>query len=380
MKPILVPTSDVNSENATLVSWKHEEGTRVEAGGIVAEVETSKAVIEVLAPEAGILGHDVAEASEFQLARPIGSIFDSVEELHRQREARAAAAGGAGAETDASGVSATLKARKRAEELGVDLRTLKLERLITVKDVEDAAATQASTPAHIADVSSLPRPLSAPPVTERVLLIGGSRAATQVIDIFRDGEAQRAVAILDDNEALWGKDVYGVPICGGTSRLRALYNEKLFDAVVIAISTSTAARAKFRGLLGDLGIPMTNAIDRSSKLSRDVTIGKGNVICAFCHFGTGAVIGDNNFISAYNSYDHHSVIGNDASTGPGCISSGRARLGDRVRLGAGIFFEPGVELGEGVQVASGAILVKSVPAHHAVKTKIVATTVVPIRK
>jgi acetyltransferase-like isoleucine patch superfamily enzyme len=49
-------------------------------------------------------------------------------------------------------------------------------------------------------------------------------------------------------------------------------------------------------------------------------------------------------------------------------------------LGTGIFIEPGVELGAGVQVASGAVIVRSVPADHAVKTKIVTTVVVPRRR
>ena len=36
-------------------------------------------------------------------------------------------------------------------------------------------------------------------------------------------------------------------------------------------------------------------------------------------------------------------------------------------------------LGAGVQVASGAVIVGSIPAEHAVKTKVVTTTVVPTR-
>ncbi|CAN0569777.1 unnamed protein product, partial [Laminaria digitata] len=61
-------------------------------------------------------------------------------------------------------------------------------------------------------------------------------------------------------------------------------------------------------------------------------------------------------------------------------TSSRVKLADRCRLGTGIFLQPGVELGEGVQVASGSVLVKSVPANHAVKTKVVTTQVIPLRR
>jgi acetyltransferase-like isoleucine patch superfamily enzyme len=215
---------------------------------------------------------------------------------------------------------------------------------------------------------------------QRVLLIGGGLGATQVIDIFANRPEQTAVAIVDDKQEKWGVYVSDVPVVGGPDRVAELFRAGLFDAAVIAISTSVEARRKFRLLCEESGVPLANAIDTTAKIATDVQLGQGNVICAFCHFGTSARIGDNNFFSAYNSFDHHNVIANDVSTGPGVWTSSRVKLGERVRLGTGIHIEPGVELGDRVQVASGATIVRSVPADHIVKTKIVTTTVVPARK
>jgi acetyltransferase-like isoleucine patch superfamily enzyme len=61
------------------------------------------------------------------------------------------------------------------------------------------------------------------------------------------------------------------------------------------------------------------------------------------------------------------------------MTSGEVRIEDRVRLGTGIFVEPKVTIGEGSVVTSGATVVRSVPPGHAVKTKVVTTTVVPLR-
>jgi serine acetyltransferase len=49
-------------------------------------------------------------------------------------------------------------------------------------------------------------------------------------------------------------------------------------------------------------------------------------------------------------------------------------------MGMGIHLEPRVEIGDDVKIASGAVILRSVPAQHAVKTKIVTTAVVPLRK
>jgi acetyltransferase-like isoleucine patch superfamily enzyme len=369
---VIVPTSDVNSETGVIVEWKIADGARVESGDIVADIETSKAVIEVPVTTSGYLLHLAAQDAEVSLATAIARVFDTPEALEAYRATLQAELDEAAVRNAASGVRATLKAKTRAEELGVDLTTLDTSRLITVKEVEAAVAQNV-------DPATLPAPLKAPEDQERVLLIGGARGATQVIDIFRGNTTQTAVAIVDDDRSKWGTEVYGVPVVGGSDRIGPLFEAGAFDAVVIAISTSVKARAMFRERCAALGVPLTNAIDATSKVASEVTMGRGNVLCAFVQIGTSAIVGDNNFISAYNSFEHHNVLGSDISTGPACVTSSRVKVGDRCRLGTGIYIEPGVELGEEVRVASGSVLLKSVPAKHTVKAKVVTTVVVPNR-
>ncbi|WP_144119817.1 biotin/lipoyl-containing protein [Catellatospora sichuanensis] len=372
MKPIIVPTTDVNSERAVLVAWFAASGSLIEQGDLLAEVETSKAVLEVVAPEAGALLHLAAEGTEFSLADPVALLFPDLAALegHQAHQAQVPAP-----QAEAPAVHASQKAVQRAAELGVDLSAIVGAGLITVKDVEEAAAKSSTI-----DESALPSPLTAAADVQRVLLIGGGLGATQVIDILSGSTTQQAVAIVDDSREKWGTLVAGVPVVGGSDRLGQLFADKTFDAAIIAISTSVAARRKLREKCQALGIPLANAIDPTAKIATGVQMGQGNVICAFCHLGTEVRIGDNNFLSAYNSFDHHSTLGTDISTGPSCVSSGLVTIGDRVRLGTGIFIEPHVELGDGVQVASGAVIVRSVPAEHTVKTKLVTTVVVPQRR
>ena len=371
MIPVHVPTNDVNSEHGVIVTWFVDEGAEVEKDDLLVEVETSKAVLEVLAPAAGVLFQVAAKNAEVPLNEPVALLFGDLSArdayVIRQAEAKAA-------ERPAEGPRATVKAVARAAELGVDLAALRADRLITVKDVE--AFVQ---PAEV-DVAALPALLTAAAGRQRILLIGAALGATQVLDILHGSTTQQAVGIVDDDRPRWGGDVHGVPVVGGTGRLVSLFQAGGFDAVVIAIGRSVAVREKFRELCEQAGIPLANAIDPTAKIATDVEIGTGNIICAFCHLGTGVRMGDNNFLSAYNSFDHHSVVGSDNATGPACYASGKVTVGSRVRLGSGIVMEPDVVLGDDVMVASGAVIVTSVPAEHTVKTKIVTTTVVPRRR
>ncbi|WP_117211474.1 biotin/lipoyl-containing protein [Allorhizocola rhizosphaerae] len=366
MKHVLIPTPDVNSEHGVVTAWFVENGQWVEAGTDLVEVETSKAVLEVSAPDSGYILQLGALKDEVSLTAPIALLFDDIDSLKAHQASLLAAP------KPESPVRASVKAIKRAEELGVDLSSFDGSRLITVKDVEAAAFVEP-------DYKDMPSPLTAPEGVQRILIIGAGRGATQVIDIFADRPEQTAVAIVDEQRGKWGELIDDVPVVGGPDRLTELYEHGRFDAVVVAISTSVAARRKFRLMCEQAGIPLANAIDRTAKIATNVEMGEGNVICAFCHIGTATQIGNNNFFSAYNSFDHHNVVANDSSTGPGCMTSSRVKLGDQVRLGTGIHIEPGVELGDRVQVASGATIVRSVPADHVVKTKIVTTVVVPGR-
>jgi acetyltransferase-like isoleucine patch superfamily enzyme len=366
VNPVRVPTSDVNSETAVITEWHAPDRALVSSGDLVAEVETSKAILDVTAAMGGYLLHGAAAGDQVRLSEPIAWVFPDLATLdeHARRVEEAD-------QVSADGPRATVPATRRAAELGVDLDALRASGLITVKEVEEAAAAAAGAEA--------PDPLPARPGAQRLVILGAGLGATQVLEILAAGEGQQALAVVDDDRSRWGGGVCGVPVVGGQDRLRELAAGGAFDAAVIAISTSIRARTRLREACERMGLPLANVIDPTARFARDVVLGRGNVVCAFCHFGVATRFGDNNFLSAYNSFDHHNVLGSDISTGPGCKTSGLVTLGDRVRLGTGIFMEPHVEIGDGVQVASGAVIVASVPAKHAVKTRIVTTTTVPLR-
>lgn len=377
MTPVNVPWTDVNSEAAVVVAWHVDDRTEVRAGAPLVDVETSKAALEIEAPEDGVVLQLVAAGSEVQVGQPVAHVFPDIvalEAFERERSVRPASP------SDPSGPRATEKARARAAELGVDLANVHATGLITVRDVEAAWQASESSPAATVDRSALPDPLPGNGTAQRLLLIGAGLGATQVLDILVEMPAQTAVAIVDDNPAFWGRAVGGLPVVGGSERIAELWEARAFDAAVIAISTSVDARARLRQLCRAAGVSLSNVIDPRAKIASDVEMGDGNVLCAFVQLGTGTRIGDNNFLSAFNSFDHHNVLGSDISTGPGCMTSGEVSIEDRARLGTGIFVEPKITIGEGAVVASGAIIVRSVPAHHAVKTKVVTTTVVPIQR
>lgn len=377
MKDVTVPTFDVNSDRCTVLRWLADDRAQVRRGDVVVEVETSKALLEIEAPADGFLLHERRAGQSCMMTDPVAKIFETAPELEQYVEQRkqqtASGSDSNDAGRGAAGVRATKKAIELAAAHGIDLASIAdPSKLVQQKDVEQIIAARSASP-QVPAVALLPAKAG----TRRILLVGAGYGATQVLEIMRGDEGLCAVGAVDDKAELWGKDVYGVPVVGGTGRIESLFRERQFDAAVITISTSVQVRKKLRELLAAISVPLENVIDPSCRVASDAKLGTGNVLCAFCHVGTGTVIGDNNFFSAYNSVDHHCTVGSDCSTGPGCMFSGLVTVGSRLRLGTGIFIEPYLSIGDDVAIASGSIILRSIPAQHTVKSKVGQTVVVP---
>lgn len=182
------------SDYGDLVSWEIDEGERVDAGEVVAVLESDKASAEIDAPVSGVLlGRYVEEGEEIAIdvGKPlavIGEEGDSVPPVAELEDADVdvendGTAGESatepkteptGAEADggaaAADVKATPRAKRRANEAGIDLAGIDgsgPQDAVTESDVEDAfeRAEDESTPASeaesdtdsTADVKATPR-------------------------------------------------------------------------------------------------------------------------------------------------------------------------------------------------------------------------------
>ena len=73
---ILLERDTVNDERVVLVRWHAAHGARVEKDTLLAEIETSKANVEVYAPASGFLCWSYCEKQEVPVTEAIGSIHD----------------------------------------------------------------------------------------------------------------------------------------------------------------------------------------------------------------------------------------------------------------------------------------------------------------
>ena len=131
------------SDEGTVGKWLKAEGDTIQAGEAIAEVETEKSIVELIAPVSGILCKIlVPEGTTVRVGKPVAIITESGEEApdiaqileepqdHVSEEKRELAATGIASMQEQSGKSirASPAARSMAREYGIDLAKVKSQR------------------------------------------------------------------------------------------------------------------------------------------------------------------------------------------------------------------------------------------------------------
>ncbi len=194
----------------------------------------------------------------------------------------------------------------------------------------------------------------------RVIIIGAGGHAQVVADILlrmaETGENISPAAFLDDNLALKGQEILGIPVLGETAVLPAIPHE----AVIIAIGDNQKRRQLYRALKAG-GEQFATACHPTAVIAPDVNIGPGSMICANAVVNTGSVIGVNVILNTGCTVDHHNQIGDHVHIAPGVNLGGNVHVGEGAFVGIGAAVMPQCQIGHRSRVGAGAVVIKSLP-------------------
>ena len=369
---IRLPQIGVNEDTAFLIEWLVEPGQQVHPGQALCTVETTKSVVDIEAENAGFAYPLVPAHTEIAVGAVIAVIADAAADPAHIRAWAQAQEEPPASESEASQRSWTKKAELLARQHHVDIETLMAlydgERLTADAARQLIDQMQAQSGLDMDAITDLVDDVFPTNRIQRIVVLGGGDGAVQVLDAIAHTPAQRAVAILDDNQALWGKSIMGVPIVGGMEKVTAWWDDRRFDALIISISSNLAVRAALFEKWSAHGVPFANVIAPGVSIHANVSMGSGNLIMSHSRLGACTQLGDNNFLSAYVNLEHHNRLGSHCTFGPMVSTSGRVQIGDRVLFGAGIFIEPHLSIGSESIISSGSIIRSNIPANVIVKT------------
>ena len=371
IKQIFIPRLDENTVEVIIREWYKKERERVAKGEKLLAIETDKAVIDIESEHSGVMLRILAkENGRIPIPCVVGLYGDSEEEIDSiefQRELEKAIALKSAPPPEfvshrqettiaaEKGTAASPAARRLAKEKGADLTQVKgtgPRGEITAKDIMALAD---------AAVSPLPSTVGAQQKS-RVIVIGAGDGGKIVAELLSLEPAKYELAgFLDDNKNLWSKEMAGGRVLGGTDQIQALSQQRIFDSIIISITSNMTVRKRLFDKYRDLGFKFINVIHPSVYVSPSAQLGCGNLIYGMVYIGTETKIGDDNLISAHSSIDHHNVVGSHNLFGPGCLTSGDVTIGNSCIFGAGVGMEPHLRIGNNIKIASGLAITSHVP-------------------
>lgn len=206
MSQFTMPSLGADMESAVLMEWLVSEGDRVSKGEIIAEVETSKGVIEVEVFESGVIekllvepetecavGEALAVIRAEGGAEPVAAIEPepapeptsdpAVQEQSAPEPAEPPKAPVTPVHVESARIQASPAARRRAAETGVDLATLKSDGVIQLRDVEAAAerpAAEAPAPKAPAPEPSTPKKAAPADAMRQAIAAAMSRSNAEI--------------------------------------------------------------------------------------------------------------------------------------------------------------------------------------------------------
>jgi acetyltransferase EpsM len=172
------------------------------------------------------------------------------------------------------------------------------------------------------------------------------------------GEAD-VIGFLDDRPKLWGQQVAGIEVLGGT------VDSALLDRVgathfLVGIGDNRTRADKYLQMQ-ELGLLPWSAIHPSTILADSASLGDGAQVVGGVVVNPEAQIGEDVILNTACTVDHHCVIGDHAFVGPGAHLGGEVRVGSFALLGIGVVVLPGLTIGEAALVGAGAVVTKYVP-------------------
>ena len=191
--------------------------------------------------------------------------------------------------------------------------------------------------------------------------LGAGTHVKSVLEALRSAGRFDPEALVDDDPALTGTDVLGVPVVApdALERLRADGVAHAF-AGVGGVGDNSARERVFERLL-EAGFELPPILHASAVVSPRARIGRGVHVLAGTIVNASAEIGDDVILNTGAIVEHDCSIGAHAHLGPGVRLAGMVTVGERAHVGIGAVAIEGVRIGAGALVAAGAVVVRDVP-------------------
>ena len=188
-----------------------------------------------------------------------------------------------------------------------------------------------------------------------LIMIGAGGHAKVLLEALRlTGRQIKGILTLE--KALWGKEVWGIPVLGNDDRID-LFNPHETELINgIGSTGNSSTRIRIFEAMSEKSFSFAKVVHPSAIISRDTFLGEGAQVMAGAIIQPGCEIGNNVIINTGAIVDHDCRIGNHVHLAPGVSISGGVTVGAGTHVGTGASVIQGIIIGEAVFVAAGSVV------------------------
>jgi sugar O-acyltransferase (sialic acid O-acetyltransferase NeuD family) len=199
--------------------------------------------------------------------------------------------------------------------------------------------------------------------TRPLLVIGAGGFGRETLEAVRACNRVRptwdVVGFLDDDPALHGRDVDGVPVVGGVDDL--VHHPSAAAVVTIGNPSDFTWRQRIVDRLGSPPARWATVVHPSASIPPSASVGEGTVVLAGVVATTGVEIGAHVAVMPSVVFTHDDVIGDFATLGSGVRLAGGVTVGEGAYIGAGALIRERCQIGAWALVGMGAGVTGDVP-------------------
>ena len=350
--PIKIPLLNPNEPEALLALLAVSEGDPIEAGQVVAEIETTKTTGEVQAELGGyFIGLRFKEGDTLMAGDTLAYIGDTPDAIDPSLPPWVNAHDNLPVELETLlGLRITEPARRLALAEGMALESLPQGTLVTREMVKDLL--KQSKPAT---------PLILPTDENRLVIYGGGGHGRSLAALIRLSEGYQIVGFLDDGLPK-NAEIDGLPVLGGGDDLADLAEQGIQQAVngVGGVGDLPARLAVYDRLI-KVGFYCPKVIHATAYLEEDVHLSDGVQVFPFAYIGVGVQVGYGCIINTGAIVSHDCILAAYVNLSPGATLAGGVTIGEAALIGMRATINLNVKVGKRARIGNGATVKSDVP-------------------
>ncbi|MEJ5051260.1 acetyltransferase [Chryseobacterium culicis] len=194
---------------------------------------------------------------------------------------------------------------------------------------------------------------------KRIAIIGSGHLGQQILYHIQTDTDDKVVGFFDDFQEK-GNTVKNLPILGGKEEITNIFQQDIFDEIIIAIGYKHLEFKKQVFETFKNKIPFYTFIHSTSYIDPSATIGEGSVIYPNCMIDQNVNIGDNVLMNISCTIAHDSWVGNHCFLSPSVAVAGFVSISELCILGINSTIIDNINISEKVQLGGGSVVIKNI--------------------